>query len=119
MEMLMDCPGHYQPQLAAAITQVESSDNFAIIKEAQAKDAYMASVLEAVKQGKPPPGLTRQNRKIFIHKGVLCRRYKESGDSEPCIQMLIPIDLRSMILEQLHDRAGHMGIKRTMESVRH
>ena len=35
------------PQLAAALTQVESSDNFAIIKEAHAKDPNMASVLEA------------------------------------------------------------------------
>ena len=77
----------------------------------------MASVLEAVRQGKPPPGLTHQHGKIFIHKGVLCRSYKESVDSEPCIQMLIPIDLRSTILKQLHDSASHMGVKRTMERV--
>ena len=40
------------PQLAAAITEatVESSDNFAIIREAQAKDVYMACVLEAMRQ---------------------------------------------------------------------
>ena len=107
-------------QLAAAMTEatVESSDNFAIIREAQAKDVYMASVLEAVRQGKPPPGLTHQHGKIFIHKGVLCRSYKESIDSEPCIQMLILIDLRSTILKQLHDSAGHMGVKCTMERVR-
>ena len=109
------------PQLAAAITEatVELSDNFVIIREAQAKDVYMASVLEAVRQGKPPPGLTHQHGKIFIHKGVLCRSYKESVDSEPRIQMLIPIDLRSTILEQLHNSAGHMGVRRTMERVRH
>ena len=74
----------------------------------------MASVLEAVRQGKPPPGLTHQHGKIYIHKGVLCRGYKESVDSEPCIQVLIPIDLRYTILKQLHDSAGHMGVKRTM-----
>ena len=106
-------------QLAAAISQVESSDNFAKIKEAQAKDAYMVLVYEAVKDGKPPPGLTHQNGKIFIHKGVLCRRFKESGDSEVCIQMLIPLEMRSTILEHLHNRAGHMGVKRTLERVRH
>ena len=108
------------PQLAAAITEatVESSDNFAIIREAQAKDVYMASVLEAVMQDKPPPGIIHQHGKICIHKGVLCRSYKESVASEPCIQMLIPIDLRSTILKQLHDSAGHMGVKRTMERVR-
>ena len=78
----------------------------------------MASVLEAVRQGKPPPGLTHQHGKIYIHKGVLCRGYKESVDSEPCIQVLIPIDLRYTILKQLHDSAGHMGVKRTMERVR-
>ena len=66
-------------QLAAATSQVESSDNFAKIKEAQAKDAYMVLVYEAVKDGKPPPGLTRQNGKIFIHKGVLCRRFRVRG----------------------------------------
>ena len=105
------------PQLAAAITEatVEPSNNFVIIREAQAKDVYMASVLEAVRQGKPPPGLTHQHGKIFIHKGVLCRSYRESVDSEPRIQMLILIDLRSTILEQLHDSAGHMGVRRTME----
>ena len=106
-------------QLAAAISQVESSDNFAKIKEAQAKDAYMVLVYEAVKDGKPPPGLTRQNGKFFIHKGVLCRRFKESGDSDVCIQMLIPLEMRSTILEHLHNRAGHMGVKRTLERVRH
>ena len=81
MEMLMGFPArHHQlqyvaPQLAAAITEatVELSDNFAIIKEAQAKDAYMAFVLEAVRQGKPPIGLTHQYGKVFIHKGVFCR----------------------------------------------
>ena len=101
------------PQLAAAITEatVESSDNFAIIREAQAKDIYMASVLEAVRQGKSPPGLTHQHGKIFIHKGVLCRL------RALYILMLIPIDLRSTILKQLHDSAGHMGVKRTMERV--
>ena len=36
------------PQLAAAITEAtdESSNNFVIIREAQAKDVYMASVLK-------------------------------------------------------------------------
>ena len=38
-------------------------------------------------------------------------------DSEPCIQMLIQIDLRSTILKKLHDSADHMGVKRTMERV--
>ncbi|KAL5471157.1 hypothetical protein EMCRGX_G029244 [Ephydatia muelleri] len=58
------------PQLAAAITEatVESSDNFAIIREAQAKDVYMASVLEAVMQGKPPPGIIHQHGKILFTK---------------------------------------------------
>eukprot|EP00731_Ephydatia_muelleri_P035641 Em0144g11a len=83
-------------QLAAATSQVESSDNFAKIKEAQAKDAYMVLVYEAVKDGD-----------------------SESGDSEVCIQMLIPLEMRSSILEHLHNRAGHMGVKRTLERVRH
>ena len=105
-------------QLAAAITEVEESDHFTVIKEAQAKDSYMSSVLEAVMQGKSPPGLTRQREKLFICKGVLCRRIKESPDSKPYIQMLVPTDLRPEILKQLHDNAGHMGVRRTMEKVR-
>ncbi|KAL5505541.1 hypothetical protein EMCRGX_G006991 [Ephydatia muelleri] len=105
-------------QLAAAITEVEESDHFTVIKEAQAKDSYMSSVLEAVMQGKSPPGLTRQREKLFICKGVLCRRIKESPDSKPHIQILVPTDLRPEILKQLHDNAGHMGVRRTMEKVR-
>ena len=105
-------------QLTAAITEVEESDHFTVIKEAQAKDSYMSSVLEAVMQGKSPPGLTRQREKLFICKGVLCRRIKESPDSKPYIQMLVPTDLRPEILKQLHDNAGHMGVRCTMEKVR-
>ena len=105
-------------QLAAAITEVEESDHFTVIKEAQAKDSYMSSVLEASMQGKSPPGLTRQREKLFICKGVLCHRIKESPDSKPHIQMLVPTDLRPEILKQLHDNAGHMGVRRTMEKVR-
>ena len=61
-------------QLTAAITEVEESDKLTVIKEAQAKDSYMylSSVLEAVMQGKSPPGLTCQCEKLFICKGVLC-----------------------------------------------
>ena len=69
-------------------------------------------------QGKSPPGLTRQHGKLFICKGVLCRRIKESPNSKPYIQMLVPTDLRPEILKQLHDNAGHMGVRRTMENVR-
>ena len=101
------------------LLESEESDNFTVIKEAQAKVSYLSSVLEAVKQGKSPLGLTHQREKLFICKGVLCRRIKtkESPDSKTCVQMLIPTDLRPLILKQLHDNAGHMGVKCTMEKV--
>eukprot|EP00731_Ephydatia_muelleri_P022056 Em0014g647a len=79
------------PQLAAAITEttVESSE----------------------------PSLGKLRLKMSTWHLFLRQGYKESVDSEPCTQVLIPIDLRYTILKQLHDSAGHMGVKRTMERV--
>ena len=90
MEMLMDFPARnhqLQPLLKPRLNR--QIILLSLYREAQAKDVYMASVLETVRQGKLP-GLTNLHGKIFFQKGVLCRRYKESVDSEPCIQMLIP-----------------------------
>ena len=69
--------------------------------------------------GKSPPGLSCSvtNYSLAKDKGVLCWRIKESCDSEPHIQVLIPTDLRPLILKQLQDHAGHMGVKHTMEKV--
>eukprot|EP00731_Ephydatia_muelleri_P022055 Em0014g646a len=79
------------PQLAAAITEttVESSE----------------------------PSLGKLRLKMSTWHLFLRQGYKESVDSEPCTQVLIPIDLRYTILKQLHNSAGHMGVKRTMERV--
>jgi len=88
------------------------------IKEAQHKDPYLATVIKAVELGESPPGLTRQKNKIFLKDGVLCRRFRESSTTPAITQILIPIDLRPTILQQLHNCAGHLGMKKTLGKLR-
>ena len=81
----------------------------------QDKDDYLRMV---VKNGDPPPGLTRQNNKLLLDNGVLCRHFKERYDSPPRIQILIPSHLQQIVLEHLHDRTGHCGVLKTTEKIR-
>ena len=84
----------------------------------QDKDDYLRMVKEAVKNGDPPPGLTRQKNKLLLDNGVLCRRFKERYDSPPRIQILVPSHLQRIVLEHLHDRSGHCGVLKTTEKIR-
>ena len=53
-------------QLDRMLHRSSFSSSFSMVKEAQAKDRYSSSVLEAVMQGKSPPELSCQRDKLFI-----------------------------------------------------
>jgi len=74
--------------------------------------------MEAVRNGTPPPGLTHQQKRLSLQQGVLCHTFRESASSSPITQILVLCKLRPRILEELHDKAGHFGVHKTLEKVR-
>ena len=49
---------------------------------------------------------------------MVCDVIQESSGTPAITQTLVPTDLRPTVLQQLHNCAGHLGIKKTLERVK-
>ncbi|XP_028297544.1 uncharacterized protein LOC114459527 [Gouania willdenowi] len=97
------------------------------IKEKQYADPCIREVMHQLKTGEkvPPtaraelpelPFLLREWSKLDIVDGVLYRRRRENESTS--YQVVLPAELRPVVLKSLHDDMGHMGIERTLDLVR-
>ena len=44
--------------------------------------------------------------------------YLSKSDSDPIIRLYIPSHLKQLVIEQYHDKNGHMGIEETYDSIK-
>ena len=88
-----------------------------VIHRAQLDDTFLSSVISAMKNDTPPPGLTQQAGKLFFNNNVLYRTYN-SPTGTVVTQILVPKSLQSYILAQLHDKGGHLGVTKTLAKVK-
>ena len=88
------------------------------LKESQLADAQLRPVIKALQEGKPPPSNSAPGlRRAFVQDGLLRRKFRESSSSSATTKLVIPRKKKDVVLLQLHDRAGHLGIHRTVELV--
>ncbi|KAK7903917.1 hypothetical protein WMY93_016524 [Mugilogobius chulae] len=97
------------------------------IKEKQHADSCIRELLHQLKTGEktPPtaraelpelPLLLREWSRLELVDGVLYRRRRD--DEGLSYQLVLPEELRPLVLKNLHDDMGHMGIERTLDLVR-
>ena len=97
----------------------ESSATFESISGAQLKDDQLAPIVKALSDGtsfpsKVAPGL----RQAFLRNGVLYRQFRQSSMSPMTAQLVVPNSMKDVVLNQLHDQAGHLGVHKTTEKVK-
>ena len=108
------------PPAVPAVTVIhEWTGNMDLLREAQGKDSKLSPVIRALTNGKPlplstPPGL----RKAFIHDGLLCRQFRQSSNLATKTQLVIPDSMKDIVLQQLHNQGGHLGISKTTENIK-
>ena len=56
-------------------------------------------------------------KECVLVDGVLCHKYVNHGMTQH-IQILVPSSLQNTVLKQLHNYAGHFGVRKTMGKVR-
>ena len=61
-------------------------------------------------------GSNRKQGEYLLKEGLLMRQQGGSGGSRT--QLVVPVTLRQMVLEELHDKSGHLGIHKTLEKVK-
>ena len=83
-------------------------------------DEQLAPVIKALEEGKPlPAGSSPGLHRTFIQNRVLCRKFKTSScTSIAKTQLVIPSDMKAAVLQQLHDNAGHLGLRKRTESMK-
>lgn len=97
------------------------------LKDKQRADPSIREVILQMESGeKPPPTaraelpelplLLREWNRLELRSGVLYRRRQDGA--QQTAQLVLPEELRSLVLTSLHDDMGHMGIDRTLDLVR-
>ncbi|KAK7910387.1 hypothetical protein WMY93_015071 [Mugilogobius chulae] len=94
------------------------------IREKQHSDPCLRELIHQLQTGEkiPPtaraelpelPLLLREWSKLELVDGILYRRRRDN--EELSYQLVLPEDLRPLVLQSLHDNMGHMGIDRTLD----
>lgn len=92
------------------ITCIEDTEK---LRQEQVKDVYTSQIIEALKNGESTD--KRGKYRYLMNDGVLCRLL--IGGSHPP-QVVVPVTLRPLVIEQLHDKSGHLGVHKTLEKLR-
>eukprot|EP00731_Ephydatia_muelleri_P033860 Em0040g10a len=87
--------------------------------KAQEEDPALGKVIEALKNGTAVPSSTVPGlKKTFLQDGLLCRKFRASCSDSVCTQLVVPKGHVKIILENLHNESGHLGVQRTTEKVK-
>ena len=107
------------PVLVTAINVSELLGDTTATRKAQDNDPQLKEVISVLEQnGRPPTSCTTGLQRCFLKDGVLCRRYTSCTTHLSHIQVVVPPSLYSIVLHNLHNQAGHLGVKRTTDMVK-
>ena len=110
---------------ADAMSRIPTQDNCIVVvqdvcpldklQQEQAKDKQLQPLLVALEKQQPlPNSIAPGLKQAFLFNGVLCRHFGEASK----VQTVLPEALKHTVLEHVHDKAGHLGINKTMEKVK-
>ena len=104
-------------EVTTLVTGASLTDPQVLIK-AQLADPQLSTLKLQLQEGTTlldcPTGL----RKCFLQDGLICRTYKDSTTQLEHTQIVIPGTLKHRILEEIHNRLGHFGAKKTLERLK-
>ena len=88
------------------------------LKDGQLGDPELAVLKQHLEQGTVPSGCPPGLRKCFIKDGIICRQYKKAATQLVHTQSVVPPCLRTVVLKEVHDNLGHLGVKKTLGHIK-
>ena len=88
------------------------------LKNAQINDPDLAVLKQHTKQGTVPRGCPPGLRKCFIKDDIICHEFKEVTTQLTHTQLVVPASLTDVVLREVHDHLGHLGVKKTLGYVK-
>lgn len=102
------------------------------IREAQMNDPDIAPVLQWLEESSGRPDLSKvtslsANTKLYwaqwdslvLQDGVMCQQWESPAGDYTILQMVLPLPLRTFVLEQLHNSptGGHLASTKTLDRI--
>ena len=108
------------PQQDPPVAAIQPPDDLEITHSTQAQDVELLKILEALEAGSDlqDPSVAPGLRKVYIEDGLLCRTFQDSSTKLTQTQLIVPSSLRDTVLTYLHTKAGHLGIRKTLEKIK-
>lgn len=69
---------------------------------------------ERAAEDRPTQVVLRQWGRLGTDRGLLCREVCDPKTFDKLKQVLVPQSLQNQVLEWVHDRAGHLGVEKTL-----
>lgn len=69
---------------------------------------------ERAAEDRPTRVLLRQWARLAVDRGLLCREVCDPKTCDTWKQVVVPQCLQKQVLEWVHDRAGHLGVEKTL-----
>ena len=86
------------------------------IRSAQRDDEDLKAIIDELAKGVTPTSSHPGLKKSFLEDGILCRKILLNGVEHT--QIAIPLNLKETVLKQLHDHAGHLGVRKTTSKIK-
>ena len=83
------------------------------MSEEQEKDSKVQELKDQILKDKAPA--TSKNKHILIEDALY---YILDVNGDPMVRLYIPSHIKQAVVEQYHDKNGHMGIYKTFEAIR-
>ena len=96
----------------AVVNEITCLSDTEMLRQEQAKDAYIAEIMQKLQTD----GSDHKHGEYQLKKGLLMRQRGGSDDSHA--QLVVPAALRQMVLEEHHNKSGHLGTHKTLEKVK-
>lgn len=118
-----DCYASEDPYGLPVVSPLSHLD----LKEKQRADPVLREVIHQMETGEKVPPTARQElpdlvlllrelNRLELQEDILYRRRQDR--EQVSFQLVLPEELRSVVVTSLHDDMGHMGIERTLDLVR-
>ena len=79
-----------------------------MLQQEQVNDVYISEIMQKFQTN----GSNRKQGEYLLKEGILLRQ--QGGSDGSRTQLVVPVALRQMVLEELYDKSGHLGIHKTL-----
>ena len=94
------------------VNEITCLSNTDMLLQEQVNDVYISEIMQKLQTNES----NRKQGEYLLKERLLMRQ--QGGSDGSRTQLVVPVALRQMVLEELHDKSRHLGIHKALEKVK-